>query len=193
MEREVEISMNAHIRGGEHIMKVNNDSSLMKMFDLNTNPNQCIDLYVGNQVMVFIPRKPYAKDSNDETIKISSDEDMQSIRVDEEVLVDVQVSGIERQSVDVNHKVLVDVVVDKVDRENAVANEEVLVDVLMDKVADKTYLDDPLKPDKATESDGEFSSPTNDNDPVLGGTEMTSCEDDPYSSFEEDVDVKNDL
>ena len=57
---------------------------------------------------------------------------MQSTRVDEEVLVDIEVSGMKRQSVDVDHEVLVDVVVAKVVRD-VFANEEVLVDVPMER------------------------------------------------------------
>ena len=39
MEREVEIKFKAYIRGGEHIINVDNDKSLMDMFRLNTNQN----------------------------------------------------------------------------------------------------------------------------------------------------------
>ena len=44
--REFEISMKAYVRGKNHRIKVVNDKSLMKMFKLNGNGDDHIDLYV---------------------------------------------------------------------------------------------------------------------------------------------------
>ena len=57
MEREVEIKFKAYIRGGEHIVNVDNDKSLMEMFRLNTNQNKHVDPYVDLEVLVYVP--PY--------------------------------------------------------------------------------------------------------------------------------------
>ena len=45
-EHQYTLDVTAYIRGGEHVVKVNNDDSLMKMFTLNTNPTDLILLEV---------------------------------------------------------------------------------------------------------------------------------------------------
>ena len=48
----MEINITAKIKGEEHIVNVDNDMALMRTFDLNSNTNDPIDLYVDGQLLV---------------------------------------------------------------------------------------------------------------------------------------------
>ena len=74
MEREVEIIIKALIQGGKHIIKVDSDRSLMKMFELNTSCEDPIDLFVDIKVVSFVPPDGDRSGSFNGTNYISSDE-----------------------------------------------------------------------------------------------------------------------
>ena len=78
MEREEEVRMITCIRGGEHKVKLVNDRLVIRMFNLNTNPNNHINIYVDMQVVAFVPECG----EHNERLYISSDEDSMSLRND---------------------------------------------------------------------------------------------------------------
>ena len=78
----MEINMKAYIQEGKHILKVDSDRSLMKIFVLNTSIDDPIDLFVDVQMVSFVPPEGDRSRSLDETIEISDDEESQSNRDD---------------------------------------------------------------------------------------------------------------
>ena len=129
MERSVEIKMKAYIKGGKHILKVDSDISLMKMFELNIILKDHIDLYIDVQVVMFVPPQGDRSESYDETIEFLDDEKSQLIRID----------GIEKQGMGVD-----EVEVPSVDKQG----EEGLIDVEVEGEADS---DEELQPDDGSE------------------------------------------
>ena len=109
--------MKAYIRGGEHILKMDNNKSLLKMFELKTNTNDHIDLYDDIQDVVFVLPQVDKSKSYDKTIVILDDEESQSIRFDgverqgmdfdEKGFIKVQVAGIESQGVNFDKAALI--------------------------------------------------------------------------------------
>ncbi|PON35002.1 hypothetical protein TorRG33x02_352350, partial [Trema orientale] len=99
MEREVQVKMNAYIKGGEIIIKVDNDQTMMKMFDLNTNNNDHIDLHVDIEVMMFVPPEPdnivvISSGDEEELFDIQlDDEENERLIVQSEGVIGIEVSG----------------------------------------------------------------------------------------------------
>ena len=52
---EVEVKFKAYIKGGKHIITIDNDKSLMVMFELNGDGVDHIDLYVDISLLVYVP------------------------------------------------------------------------------------------------------------------------------------------
>lgn len=65
--------MEAYIGEGIHIFKVDNDKSLIKMFKLNKNVDEHIDLYVDISVLGDVPLEK--EQYNDSTIEISNNDE----------------------------------------------------------------------------------------------------------------------
>lgn len=60
-------------------------------------------------------------------------------------------------------------------------------------MATETDKVDELEPDKTIESESEFSSSTDENDPTWNGTRMDFLNDDDSRMCDEDLEVENDL
>ena len=54
-QREVEMKMRTHIKGGEHIITTDSDRSLMDMFEQNGDGADHIDLFVDISLLVHVP------------------------------------------------------------------------------------------------------------------------------------------